>query len=379
MAHLGELPLIDIKFFNLYCSTVGTVASVGSIGEADLLGVILMEHIALLKSINRGVLAPVYLFYGTEKFLMDNCLEKLKAKLLPPGFEDFNFDKVDGEKMSISQIIDLANTMPVMAEKRVVVVDNAVYFATVKNAESKFDEGPLLEYLTNPNVGCCLIFQVLGKADKRKKIYKAVAEKGKTVEFAGLTGTNLERRVEDFLKEKGKRIEPQAYNYIALLAGEGLAVMENELEKLLLYSQDSSVITLPMVQEIITKNSEINVFNLIDSIAEKRGKKALELLQTSLTMGEAPMKLLSLLVRQYRLILAAKDMVSQGFSEKQIREKLSIQPFVLNKVLSQGRNFPIEQLVKALERLLETELLLKSSGGDPSELMENLVIGLCYN
>lgn len=71
-------------------------------------------------------------------------------------------------------------------------------------------------------------------------------------------------------------------------------------------------------------------------------------------------------------------MVSQGFSEKQIREKLSIQPFVLKKVLMQGRRFTEEQLVNALEKLLETEFLLKSSGGDPNELMENLVIGLCY-
>ncbi|KJS22963.1 MAG: hypothetical protein VR72_03485 [Clostridiaceae bacterium BRH_c20a] len=338
-----------------------------------------MEHIALLKSINRGVLAPVYLFYGTEKLLMDSYLGKLKAKLLPPELEAFNFDKIDGEKVSIHRIVDLANTMPVMAEKRVVVVDNAVYFtATTKNSENKFDEGPLLQYLANANTACCLVFRIIGKADKRKKIFKAVEEKGQTVEFAGLTGENLERWVEAFLKDKGKTIERAAFNYIALLAGEGLETMQNELEKLSLYCQDSPVITLPMVQEIVTRNSEINVFNLIDSIAERKGGKALELLQMSLVMGEAPMKLLGLLVRQYRLILAAKDMISQGFSEKQIREKLSIQPFVLNKVLSQGRNFPVEQLVKALEKLLETEVLLKSSGGDPSELMENLVIGLCY-
>jgi len=337
-----------------------------------------MEHIALLNSIKRGVLAPVYLFYGTEKLLMDNYLGKLKVKILPPEVEAFNFDKVDGEKVNISQVVDLANTMPVMAEKRVVIVDNATYFTAVKNAENKFDERPLLQYLDNPNTACCLIFRILGKADKRKKIFKAVDEKGQTVEFAGLTGENLGRWVEAFLKDKGKKIEPAAFNYIALLAGEGLETMQNELEKLSLYCLDSTIITLPMVQEIVTKNSEINVFSLIDSIAEKKGKKALELLQSSLAMGEAPMKLLSLLVRQYRLILAAKDMISQGLPEKQIREKLSIQPFVLNKILSQGRNCPAEQLVKALEKLLETEVLLKSSGGDPSELMENLVIGLCY-
>jgi DNA polymerase-3 subunit delta len=337
-----------------------------------------MEPGALLKSINRGVLAPVYLFYGTEKLLMDNYLEKLKAKLLPPELEAFNFDKVDGEKVSIGQIIDLANTLPVLAEKRVTFVDNAVFFATSKNAENKYNEDPLLKYLANPNTSCCLIFRIIGKADKRKKIYKAVEERGQTVEFTGLTGENLEHWVAAFLKERGKTLDKAAFNTLALLAGEGLEVLQNELEKLSLYSQDASVITLEMVQDIVTKNTEINVFNLIDNIAEKKGQKALELLETSLIMGEVPMKLISLLIRQYRLILAAKDMVSQGFSEKQIREKLSIQPFVLKKVLMQGRRFSDEQLVNALEKLLETEFLLKSSGGGPNELMENLVIGLCY-
>ncbi|MGI6224654.1 MAG: DNA polymerase III subunit delta [Peptococcales bacterium] len=337
-----------------------------------------MEHIALLKSINRGVLAPVYLFYGTEKLLMDDYVDKIKAKVLPSELEAFNFDKVDGEKVSLTQIVDLANTMPVLAEKRVVIVENAVYFAATKSGENKFNEAPLLKYLTNPNTSCCLIFKVLGKADKRKKIYKAVEERGQTVEFASLTGENLGRWIEHFLKEKGKKIEPQAFHIIALLASEGLAVLQNELEKLVLYSGNSTVITSAMVQDIVTKTSEINVFNLIDSIAEKKGKKALELLQLSLIMGESPMKILSLLVRQYRLIFAAKDMVSQGFSERQIREKLAIQPFVLAKVLSQGRSFSGEQLVKAFAKLLETEVLLKSSGGDPGELMENLVIGLCY-
>jgi DNA polymerase-3 subunit delta len=337
-----------------------------------------MEQGAFLKSINRGVLAPVYLFYGTEKLMMDNYLEKLKAKLLPPELEAFNYDKVDGEKVSIGQIVELANTLPVMAEKRITFVDNAIYFSASKNTDNKFDEEPLLNYLANPNLSCCLIFRILGKADKRKKIFKAVEQRGQTVEFSSLTGENLEHWVENFLKERGKSIDRAAFQTIALLAGEGLAVLQNELEKVSLYSQNASVITLEMVQDVVTKNTEINVFNLIDCIAEKKGKKALELLETSLVMGEAPMKLVSLLARQYRLILAAKDMLSQGFSEKHIREKLSIQPFVLKKVLTQGRRFSVEQLVKALERLLETEVTLKSSGTDPNELLENLVIGLCY-
>jgi DNA polymerase-3 subunit delta len=337
-----------------------------------------MEYTSLLNSINRGVLAPVYLFYGAEKLLMDQCLEKLKSKILPDGLEAFNLDKVEGDKVTSRHIIDLANTLPVLAEKRIVIVENAYYFTTQKGNETKVEEEPLLNYLANPNTSCCLIFKVLGKADKRKKIFKLVQEVGQTIEFASLTGEKLDRWVTIFLKERGKRIESEAINYLALLANEGLNVLQNELEKLVLYSGANPLITLAMVQEIVTKNTEINVFSLIDSIANKEGKKALELLQTSLVMGEAPMKLIYLLVRQFRLILMAKDMIGQGYSEKQIKEKLQVHPYVMSKVLRQGRKFTLEELVVSLEKLLETEVLLKSSGGDSLELMENLVMELCY-
>ncbi|MFZ7103334.1 MAG: DNA polymerase III subunit delta [Peptococcaceae bacterium] len=337
-----------------------------------------MGYTSLMNSIKRGVIAPVYLFYGAEKLLMEQSVRKLKDKVLPPELEAFNYDKVEGDKISLGQVIDLANTMPVMSEKRVVVVDNAFYFSAQKGTEGKVDEGALHNYLQNPNTGCCLIFKILGKADKRKKIFKAVGERGQTIEFAGLTGENLERWIQGFLQQYGKRADREACNYLSLLAGEGLDVLQNELEKLVSFSWDEPVIKADMVQEIVTRNTEINIFQLIDSIAAKQGKKALQLLQTSLAMGEVPLKLIYLLVRQFRMILIAKDLAEQGYSEKQIREKLQVQPFVAGKVLNQGRKFQLEQLVEALEKLLETEVLLKSSGGDPAEVMENLVIALCY-
>jgi len=337
-----------------------------------------VEYQALLNSINRGVIAPVYLFYGSERLLMDQSLEKLKEKFLPSGLEAFNMDRVEGDKLSINKVVELACIMPVMAGKRLVIVDNPSYFLAQKGKEIVFDDKPLLNYLANPNQSCCLIFKVLGKADKRKKIYKAITEAGQTVEFAGLSGKNLELWIINFLKEKGKKIESEALLNLAIVGKEGLNILQNELEKLVLYSADTTLITSEMVQEIVTKTSEINVFNLIDSIANKEGKKALELLQTSLALGEAPLKLIYLLVRQFRMILIAKDLTNQGYSEKQIKEKLRTHSFVVSKVLCQGRKFTLQQLVAFLEKLLETEVILKSSSSDPSELMVDLVVEFCY-
>lgn len=338
-----------------------------------------MDYQAFSNSVKRGVLSPVYIFWGSEKLLMNQMVEKVKENFLPDGLEAFNFDKIDGEKTSIKQVVDIANTMPVISDKRVVIVDNPPYLiSSGKDKENiKFDDKPLLEYLKEPNLSTCLIFKINGKVDKRKKIYKSVQNIGQIIDFLGLNREKIEEWILNYLKENDLKIAKDAISYLALVGNEGLDVLTNELKKLILYAKGEKI-TLEMVQEIVAKTSEINVFNLIDNIAGRNGKKALEQLKTSLDTGEAPMKLVYLLVRQFRMILIAKDLINQGYPDKQVREKLEVAPFVVSKVVGQGRKFTLNQLVVALNKLLETERSLKSSGAIPDEIMENLVVDLCY-
>lgn len=336
-----------------------------------------MDYPSILNSIKRGVFSPVYLFHGSEKLLINKITEQIKNKLLNKELEAFNLDILDGEKVSAAQVVDIANIVPVMSEKRVVIVNNPPYFLTTKGQEKDEEKG-LLDYLVDPNRGCCLIFQVNGKVDKRKKAYKALGKSGEIVEFAPLDKTKLEQWIKEFFKEKGKTLDGQSIEYLSLVGSEGLDKLEKELEKLDLYCHDKGQITLKDVQTIISKSPEINIFNLLDSIANREGKKSLELLAISLTMGEAPMAIIYRLVSHFRMILIAKDMLNDGYSEKQIRERLGAHPYTVSKVLKQSRNFDLELLLKALNRLLETEMQLKTGGGEAKELLETLVIQLCY-
>ncbi len=338
-----------------------------------------MEYQALNNSINRGVLATVYLFHGTEDFLMERYLDKLKAIILPQGLEDFNFDRVDGEKVTPERVVELASMMPVMAEKRLIIIDNPVYLLANKTKEDKYEDKPLLEYLQNPNPSSCVVFKLIGSPDKRKKLFKAIAEKGQVYEFAPLKGRHLEEWIISFLQEKGKKIQPEALTYLSIIGSNGLNFLEKELEKLLIYSGDEPIISLETVQNVVTKTIEVNVFDLIDSVANKEVERAWDLLHTTLASGEAPMKLIYLLVRQFRLILIAKDLLNQGCTEKQIKEKMDVHPYVVKKALAQGRKFSERELVNALEKLLETEILLKSGGGDPEKLLENFIVGVCVS
>lgn len=336
-----------------------------------------MDYQAFINSVQRGVISPVYIFHGTEKLLIDTMIKELKAKFLPEEVEAFNFDKVDGEKVSLKQIVDLANVMPVMSDKRIVVVENPPCLISGKNKDTKDEEKSLLDYLKNPNLTSCLIFKVAGKIDKRKKIYKEIQKAGQVIDCEGLRRDKMEEWILNYLKQRDVEIDRAALSYLIIVGSEGLQFLTNELEKLILYVQDEKI-SLEVVQELVAKTSEINVFHLIDNIANQQGKKALDQLHTSLTMGEAPLKLVFLLVRQFRMIIIAKDLLATGFSEKQIREKLGQAPFVVTNVIRQGRRFSLNELIASLDSLLETERKLKTSGGLDHELMEDLVLKLCY-
>lgn len=337
-----------------------------------------MDYEALCNSIKRGVISPVYVFCGTEKILMDKALKRLIEKFLPDGLEAFNLDQLDGEKTLARDIVDLANTVPVMAQKRIVLIDNPPYLQAGKSFKGEFNEKILLDYLPKLNEQACLIFRVIGKVDKRKKILKEMGKVGQIVDFSSLNRNDLYQWIISFFQKENKRIEKEALEYLIIVGNEGLDFLQNELNKLLLFCIKDEKITIEAVREIVANTTEINIFNLIDSIANKQGKKALIQLQTSLANGEAPLKLIYLLVRQFRMMLIAKDLMQQGYSEKTIREKLEVPPFVVNKILGQSHRFSFLQLVQALNVLVETETALKSSGGQMEELMEDVVIRLCY-
>jgi len=138
------------------------------------------------------------------------------------------------------------------------------------------------------------------------------------------------------------------------------------------------VITLRHVQEIVTKTVEANIFALSDSIGNKKGSEALQVLKDLFYLGESPFKLLGFLARHFRNLLLVKDYRSMGYDEGQIKEKTKLHPFVIKKSIRQAERFTIPQLIAALERLLLIEVELKSTTANGEELLEQFVIELCY-
>ena len=339
-----------------------------------------MDYHTLLQQLHKGEVHEIYFFYGEEHLLQQRAMKAMEQHLLPEGLEDFNKDVLSGTDATPKQIAEMAMNLPFMAERRLLIVQAPLPFLSIPKSDKSGQASLqyLLDYLEQPNPQCCLIFCGDGALAKTGTLNKKLQEKAVQVEFAPLKGRVLEKWIADYVAAAGRRIDRQALEYLSAINSFDLQIMEQELQKLLLYQENEPVITLQHVQEIVTRTVEANIFALSDSIGSKKGSEALQTLKNMFYLGESPFKVIGFLVRHFRNLILVKEYRNQGYDETQIKEKTKLHPFVIKKSVRQAERFSMLQLMTALERLLLIEVELKSTASSGEELLEQFVIELCY-
>ena len=179
----------------------------------------------LLEDIKNGSFARVYLLYGEETYLRLQYRDKLKKALIPDG-DTMNYHYFEGKGVETAQLIDLAETLPFFAERRVIVVENSGLF---KKATED-----LAEYFKAPAPSVCFVF-VETEVDKRGRLYRAVRDTGRVVEFARQNEATLQKWILIQLKKEGKRITQNDLQFFQQRVGSDMENISRELEKLFCY------------------------------------------------------------------------------------------------------------------------------------------------
>lgn len=325
-----------------------------------------MNYKDVLKDLKNKTLDNLYLFYGVESYLIENTVNTIKEKLISTGFEDLNYQYIDGKETTIDEIINACETLPFMGEQRMVIVkDLECFFSKGKNISEK-DEERLFKYLTNIPKTTYLFFVVGGEIDKRRKIVKTINKNGKTVEFAKLDRKDMDKWVKKTFKKYNKEIGNRevAYlldtlSYFEKSANKTLKDLENEINKLCSYAGEKSVVTNEDIELLAPKSIENNIFSLVEAIGLKNGEKALSILNDMLLEGESEIKILFMITRQFRYLFQIKLMQNRGYTASVIAPKIGIRQFVVKKYLNQVKNFDMDTLKQALEECLYTDESIK--------------------
>lgn len=307
-----------------------------------------------MKSLNEdlktGNFKQVYLLFGEENYLKKQYKDRLTKALLSDG-DTMNYAYYEGKGIDVQEIIDLAETMPFFSERRVIVIENSGFF---KNATPE-----LAEYMKNIPETTYFIF-VETELDKRGKLFKSVKDKGRVVELAKQDEKTLVRWIYGNVKKEGKQIAESTIRYLLSKCGTDMENLQKEMEKLFCYTLDKEVIELRDVDEICTTQITNEIFDMVNAVAEKKQKRALDRYYDLLALKEPAMRILYLLSRQFRLLMEVKEMTGQGYDKKEIASKAGLHPFAVGKYIEQSRRFSQKELRSILEESVDIEERVKT-------------------
>lgn len=305
---------------------------------------------SLNEDIKTGQFKPAYLLYGEEAYLKKQYKDKLTKAMLPES-DTVNYAYYEGKGTNPAELIDLAETMPFFADRRLIVVENSGFF---KNATPE-----LADYIKNMPETACFLF-VESEVDKRGKMYKAVKDKGRAVEMGRQDEKTLLYWLAGMVKKEGKQIKESTARYLVAKTGTDMENLEKEMEKLFSYTLGQTEITVQDVDEICTTQVTNKIFDMVEAVAAKQQKQALDYYYDLLALKEPPMRILYLLARQFKLLMEVKDLSGRGYDKPQIAKTAGLHPFVAGKYIKQCRSFSKEELRSIMEEAANTEEMVKT-------------------
>jgi DNA polymerase-3 subunit delta len=315
------------------------------------------------EDIKTGQLKNVYLLYGEEAYLRRQYRDRLKNAIV--GDDSMNYYYHEGKDVSAAEIIDLSETLPFFAERRLIVLENSGLF--------KSGGEELSEYLKTVPAASFFVF-VEAETDKRSRLYKTVQSVGYAAEFAVQEEAVLKKWILGMIKKEGKNISGPALNHLLEKTGSNMENIYKETEKLFCYCMDKESIEIEDIDEICTRQLTGHIFDMVGAIAEKKQRKALELYYELLALKEPPMRILFLIARQFNLLLQVKVLRKKGFSNKAIGEKTGLPGFIAGKYAAQSAGFSEAELRGAVEACVEAEEAVKTGRINDNMSVELLII-----
>jgi DNA polymerase-3 subunit delta len=319
----------------------------------------------LERELQRRQVRPVYLLLGPEEYLRDRALKQLKEAALTPEAAAFNYAEFAATSGSLGESLDVLNTFPMMAPRRMVVIDEI-------DALDDPEQEALSAYVRQPADRSVLVL-ITDNLDRRTTFYTTLKEKTCVVEFPKLKGFELQRWAEDYIRNQGYRISSDSIRKLVDLAGSDLQSLTNETEKLLIYCAGQKTIPDSAVDDAIGASRQHNIFELTDALGRRDRKKALRLLGNLMDSGENAQYITTMLARHFRQIVIAKELLKQGRNSREIGTAAQIPPFLLDVFIRQVRAIDERVAERTYVRLANADFKLKSAGIEERLIFEHLI------
>jgi DNA polymerase-3 subunit delta len=330
----------------------------------------------------------LYILYGQDDLSLNQAVKEIKAGLGDREMVATNTTNLEGQHLTLSELRNKCGTAPFLSSHRLVIVDGLLGRFEVKQSRPRSGRGKsgnglgewegLASYIKQMPETTVLML-VDGEVKGPNPLLKKLSPLAEVRTFPLLRGRDLKVWIQQRVREEGGDITPQAVNLLAELIGGDLWAMNGEIQKLLLYSQERPI-GEDDVRQLVSHVQEANIFALVDAVAEGRTELAQRILHRLYHEGMAPTYILTMITRQFRLIAQARDL-EPGLSRLQIQDRLGLKSsYSLDKTLSQAKLYDFEGVKRAYDKLLETDLAIKTGKYSDKLALELLVTELaCLN
>lgn len=351
----------------------------------------------------------IIFFYGENDFKISQKIKELEEKFIREVDTDGqNVFKFTGEKIKIEEISAQIASGSLFSNKKMIFI-----FDLIKNKEKNIYK-ELLNHLEKNKVSDSSdIFVFIEKSLKNKAdgtlvktsagkdsplnkeethFYSILQKQKFAQEFKKFKESELAQLIKDEINKNGLKISPKELQLFLAISGDDAWNISNELKKIINFKLGQIALKKDGAKKEIKENDKKiseediknissgifseNIFAFTDAISAKNSKLASKILEEQYLAGSEPNYILSMLLRQFKILLQIRDLLDANYNTSKINATLKLHPYIISKGINQAKNFSVRQLEKIINILAETELANRQGSPNIKAIINLLIFNI---
>ncbi len=319
----------------------------------------------IIKGLKQNKILPVYLICGEDSFSIDEAVAAIESKAGSLISSEFDRETFHGDTHSLNSVIDFASAFPFGEGKKLILYRD---FDKVK------DKSALKSYIASPSEFTILVILFNSKiANPASEPYASLNAKGFLFEAKELRGHYLIDWIVNRAAAQGKIISKANAQIMVDIVGENRAFIEDQLDKLIIYSGEKDEIAFESIKALSVKLKKYTIFDLQNSIGRKDKKSALKVAYGMLEQGEEPLMILAILTKYFTTIARIAELEKADKSEQEISNIFNMHPFYFKGHLEAKKSFSQVEVYHSLKALLAADVAIKTSSADIKSVFTLLI------
>jgi DNA polymerase-3 subunit delta len=328
--------------------------------------------------------ADIYVIQGDDDLAVSDTVRELKERHSADGFGEMNFQRLDGQSVSKSEFAAQVNALPMLGS-RLVVLNDAL--ALLKGKEDIAWLGSLLTAMPSTTAVVLLIkdskkfsrgslaWQAVGSGHALRKSLSGLNRSSAWLECPKPTQREMPEWIANQAVEMKLALDSRAAVELANLVGDDQYLARQELIKAKTYAGEGEPITRDMVRLLCSPSREEDVFAMVDAAGQRNPGKALSLLN-ALLRDQPVQFVFSMVARQFRLLIIAKEIMQEGGDEGAIAAEGNLHAFVAKKLAVQAPRFSMAELLEIYRQLDRMDERAKTGDATLEVMLETMIADL---